>query len=38
MDDIKALHTLADYEWALKEIETYFNDVPAPITRSALAE
>jgi HTH-type transcriptional regulator / antitoxin HigA len=35
MDDIKALHTLADYEWALKEIEPYFKDVPVPGTEAA---
>jgi hypothetical protein len=35
MDDIRALHTLADYEWALKEIEPYFKDVPVPGTEAA---
>jgi HTH-type transcriptional regulator/antitoxin HigA len=30
MDDIRALHTLADYEWALKGIEPYFKYVPVP--------
>ena len=35
MSDMKPLHTTADYEWALKEIETYFKNVPAPGTEAA---
>ena len=35
MNDIKPLHTLADYEWALKEIEPYFRNVPVPRTEAA---
>lgn len=35
MNDIKPLHTLADYEGALKEIETYFKNIPAPGTDAA---
>lgn len=29
MMDIRAIHTDADYEWALKEVEQYFDKVPA---------
>jgi HTH-type transcriptional regulator / antitoxin HigA len=28
MENVRPLHTLSDYEWALKEIETYFRDAP----------
>jgi HTH-type transcriptional regulator/antitoxin HigA len=35
MDDAKPLHTLADYEWALREIERYFKNVPVPGTEAA---
>jgi len=30
--DVRALHTEADYEWALDQIERYFDDQPAPGT------
>src|SRR5260221_8138408 len=33
--NIKPLRTLADYEWALKEIEAYFKNVPIPGTDDA---
>lgn len=32
MMDIRALHNEADYEWALKEVERYFENQPAPGT------
>lgn len=32
MRNIRALHTEADYEWALKEIERYFENQPSPGT------
>ena len=35
MKNIKPLHTTADYEWALKEIEPYFKNVPRPGTEAA---
>ena len=35
MNNIKPLHTTADYEWALNEVETYFKDVPTPGTEAA---
>jgi HTH-type transcriptional regulator/antitoxin HigA len=35
MKDIKPLHTLADYEWAIKEVEPYFKNVPVPGTEAA---
>ena len=35
MDDIRAIHTEADYEWALKEVEKYFAKVPASNTPDA---
>ena len=35
MKEIKPLHTLADYEWAIKEIEPYFKSVPVPGTEAA---
>jgi HTH-type transcriptional regulator/antitoxin HigA len=30
MTDIRAIHNDADYKWALKEIEAYFDSTPAP--------
>lgn len=33
--NIRSLHTLADYEWAIKEIETYFKNIPFPRTKAA---
>lgn len=33
--DIRAIHTDADYEWALKEVEKYFDKVPASGTPEA---
>jgi len=30
MMDIRAIHSDADYEWALKEIERYFDSTPVP--------
>ena len=30
--DVRALHTEADYEWALDQIERYFDDQPTPGT------
>jgi HTH-type transcriptional regulator/antitoxin HigA len=35
MMDIRALHTEADYEWALKEVERYFDNPPEPGTDEA---
>ncbi len=35
MKNIRPLHTPADYEWAVKEIEPYFKDVPVPGTDAA---
>jgi HTH-type transcriptional regulator / antitoxin HigA len=35
MMDVRALHTDADYEWALKEIERYFDNPPEPGTPDA---
>ncbi len=35
MMDIRAIHTDADYEWALKEVEQYFDKVPTPKTPGA---
>src|SRR5712691_7220045 len=32
MRDVRALHTEADYEWALKEVERYFENQPSPGT------
>jgi HTH-type transcriptional regulator/antitoxin HigA len=32
MMDIRAIHTEADYEWAIKEIERYFDEQPEPGT------
>lgn len=33
--DVRAIHTDADYEWALKEVEKYFDSVPTPGTPEA---
>jgi HTH-type transcriptional regulator / antitoxin HigA len=33
--NVRAIHTDADYEWALKEVEKYFDKVPAPGTPEA---
>jgi HTH-type transcriptional regulator / antitoxin HigA len=33
--DVRALHSEADYEWALKEVERYFEHQPAPRTPEA---
>jgi HTH-type transcriptional regulator / antitoxin HigA len=33
--DIRAMHNEADYAWALREIEAYFDKVPAPGTKAA---
>lgn len=30
MMDVRAIHNLEDYEWALKEIEAYFDRTPVP--------
>jgi HTH-type transcriptional regulator/antitoxin HigA len=35
MMDVRALHTEADYAWALAEVERYFDDPPAPGTPEA---
>jgi HTH-type transcriptional regulator/antitoxin HigA len=35
MKNIRALHSVKDYEWALKEIEKYFDKQPAPGTEDA---
>lgn len=35
MMDIRAIHTDADYDWALKEVEQYFDKVPTPGTPEA---
>src|SRR5262245_11267090 len=35
MMDIRAIRTDADYEWALKEVEQYFDKVPASNTPEA---
>ena len=35
MMDIRAIHNEADYAWALKEAEKYFDDVPASNTPEA---
>jgi HTH-type transcriptional regulator/antitoxin HigA len=35
MMDIRAIKTDADYEWALKEVEQYFDNVPASNTPEA---
>lgn len=35
MMDVRAIHTEADYEWALKEVEQYFDNVPASNTPEA---
>jgi hypothetical protein len=36
MDDMEPLRTLADYDRALKEIETYFKDIPPAGTEAAV--
>jgi len=35
MMDVRALHTDADYAWALKEVERYFDSPPKPGTAEA---
>lgn len=35
MMDVRALHNDADYEWALKEVEKYFDNVPESNTPEA---
>jgi HTH-type transcriptional regulator/antitoxin HigA len=35
MMDVRALHTDADYAWALKEVERYFDSPPKPGTADA---
>jgi HTH-type transcriptional regulator/antitoxin HigA len=35
MMDIRPINTEADYEWALKEIEQYFDEEPAPNSDAA---
>jgi HTH-type transcriptional regulator / antitoxin HigA len=35
MMDVRALHTDADYDWALKEVERYFDVPPEPGTGEA---
>lgn len=35
MMDVRPLHTEADYEWALREVERYFDDPPEPGTPEA---
>ena len=35
MNDIRAIRTDADYEWALAEVEQYFEDEPALNTRES---
>jgi HTH-type transcriptional regulator / antitoxin HigA len=35
MMDVRALRTDADYEWALKEVERYFDNPPEPGTDEA---
>src|SRR5262245_1324940 len=35
MNDVRAIHTDADYDWALKEVEKYFDNVPTPGTPEA---
>jgi HTH-type transcriptional regulator/antitoxin HigA len=35
MMDIRAIHTDADHEWALKEVEQYFDNVPTSGTPEA---
>lgn len=35
MMDVRALHTDADYKWALKEVERYFDSPPKPGTADA---
>ena len=35
MMDVRPIRSEADYAWALKEVERYFDDVPAPGTPAA---
>ena len=35
MMDVRALRTEADYEWALREVESYFDNPPEPGTEDA---
>jgi len=35
MMDVRAIRTGEDYEWALREVEQYFDDVPEPGTPEA---
>ncbi|MFA6265153.1 MAG: XRE family transcriptional regulator [Pseudolabrys sp.] len=35
MMDVRAIHNDADYEWALKEVEKYFDNAPASNTPEA---
>jgi HTH-type transcriptional regulator/antitoxin HigA len=35
MMDVRPLHTEADYEWALREVERYFDNPPEPGTGEA---
>ena len=35
MMDVRALHTEADYKWALTEVERYFDNPPKPGTNEA---
>ncbi len=35
MMDVRPLHTEADYEWALREVEHYFDNPPTPGTPEA---
>lgn len=35
MDNIRPLRTEADYDWAMAEIESYFDDLPQPGTPAA---
>jgi HTH-type transcriptional regulator/antitoxin HigA len=35
MMDVRALHTEADYNWALQEVERYFDNPPEPGSHDA---
>jgi HTH-type transcriptional regulator / antitoxin HigA len=35
MMNVRALHTKRDYDWALKEVERYFDHIPKPGTKQA---
>lgn len=35
MQNIRALKTKADYDWALAEVEVYFNNLPEPVSEAA---